>query len=905
MPETNETADLLEQVSGGDGAASNDGDQARPQDTSAIAYCQEHLSDAHRAMLLDESAISPEVVAARGYRTVTSPADLADLGFAPSQRKVPGLLLPLHPTDGGEPPLCVYRPDRPRELRDRRTGKARVLKYEVPKGAGTRLDCPPVCQPMLADPAVPLWVTEGIKKADALASRGLCAIALLGVWNWRGRNDFGGVVVLADFDFVALNGRDVRLVFDSDVMVKPQVRAALDRLTAVLQRKGAHVAAVYLPHGKDGKTGVDDYLAAGHTVEELEALVEAPRPELKAAAPTVELLEAPPEAMRRPMALVGGKGYLATSLWVKETHTEMLDKRTGEVVRLEEPVVKTGPRLFVLSDDGQVYGAGGDHPLEELGFEVDLPDLPRNGALLSTAGVRRYRAGERPEAADVVARVARVYDRYIDFTSSLGDQATMCRFMACLSLSTYFLPAWSVVGYPWLTGEKGSGKTQAGMVWALTSYLGAMVLSSGSFAALRDLAEAGAALCYDDAEVLSDPRKCDPDKRELALAGYRRGSQVPLKEKDPDGDRWVTRWVNAFAPRAFTAIASPDNVLASRCIVVPLVRTADPRRANADPGNTDRWPVDRRALIDDSWALALALLVEAETVWDELERDVAYTGRDFEPWRAVVATARLLDRHGAQGLEEDVRAVMRRYFAERADILGDDWTVAVVRALVGYAEEHLDDAAAQGRLVGHMDTLDTSDTCMGEWTLSASQVSETIKSAGGQDDEEGAAWATPTRVGKILAHLRLRAVRKSNKRRARGWGFTLDDARRLALAFHVDTPLLQMDTCADTSAHPSHTSVRSVQSVHVSDADAGNGHHGPVDPAHDVAPYGAYRRAMEARGQEPLSVPEWAQAGRPKGPAGDDGEWEEIAPDAPQEPGGVFRMDLATGKSYRRAGGAI
>ena len=58
---------------------------------------------------------------------------------------------------------------------------ARPIKYEMPKDSGIRLDCPPMCQPQLADPRVPLWITEGQKKADALASRGLCAVALLGV----------------------------------------------------------------------------------------------------------------------------------------------------------------------------------------------------------------------------------------------------------------------------------------------------------------------------------------------------------------------------------------------------------------------------------------------------------------------------------------------------------------------------------------------------------------------------------------------------------------------------------------------------------------------------------------------------------------------------------------------------
>ena len=37
-------------------------------------------------------------------------------------------------------------------------------------------------------------------------------------------------------------------MFDNDVMTKREIRQALDRVTAHLQCKGAHVTAVYLPH---------------------------------------------------------------------------------------------------------------------------------------------------------------------------------------------------------------------------------------------------------------------------------------------------------------------------------------------------------------------------------------------------------------------------------------------------------------------------------------------------------------------------------------------------------------------------------------------------------------------------------------------------------------------------------
>jgi len=173
----------------------------------------QRLSRPHLEMLRRGSGISDAVIAARGYRTVTDPKELAALGFMPQQRRVPGLLLPLWTTDADPtgPVLHVYRPDAPRFFDEKGKGRLpdgtypqRVAKYEIPQGAAMRLDCPPPCRAALGDPAVPLWITEGQKKADALASLGLCALALLGVWNWRGRNGLGGLTALADWEAVAL-----------------------------------------------------------------------------------------------------------------------------------------------------------------------------------------------------------------------------------------------------------------------------------------------------------------------------------------------------------------------------------------------------------------------------------------------------------------------------------------------------------------------------------------------------------------------------------------------------------------------------------------------------------------------------------------------------------------------------
>jgi hypothetical protein len=188
------------------------------------------LAAHHRDMLERESGIASKVVEARGCRTVHKKAALETLGFGRAQRNVPGLLFPLHGPGGGIA-LYQFRPDEPR-IKD-----GRPVKYETPGGSRMVLDVPPFAREKLGDPAVPLFITEGIKKGDALVSRGLCAIALIGVWNWRGTNESGGKTALPEWEYIALNDREVYIVFDSDVMLKPQVYDALARLKPFLESR--------------------------------------------------------------------------------------------------------------------------------------------------------------------------------------------------------------------------------------------------------------------------------------------------------------------------------------------------------------------------------------------------------------------------------------------------------------------------------------------------------------------------------------------------------------------------------------------------------------------------------------------------------------------------------------------
>lgn len=381
-----------------------------------------------------------------------------------------------------------------------------------------------------------------------------------------------------------------------------------------------------------------------------------------------EILDDAPLVMRKPLAIIGNNAYAA--IW---PHIKII------VPESDQKDINATRQLCIVRSDGEWFG-GGRRPLSELGFEVALKEIPPDDKLWSTKSAKGYAHNERVDPCEVFKQVVEVIDRFIDFDRSLADQRTMSELVACCIFSTWFLDAFKVIGFLWPNGEPGSGKTQLLTLIAELGYLGQLILAGSSYASLRDLADYGATLCFDDAESVTDVKRTDPDKRTLLLAGNRRGNSVTLKE--PDGERgWRTRHVNTFCMRAFSATQLPDRVLGSRSIILPLIRTANPYRANADPLEYSLWPHDRRTLLDSLWSMALASLTELETYEAKVNRTASLTGRNLEPWRAGLAVAAWLQDKGASNLYDRLSRLSVHYQSERQKVSTDDVVVLVIRAL--------------------------------------------------------------------------------------------------------------------------------------------------------------------------------------------------------------------------------
>jgi hypothetical protein len=545
-------------------------------------------------------------------------------------------------------------------------------------------------------------------------------------------------------------------------------------LTDARERKklAARMAAAL---GADEEALASDLEKAWHeNVDRLRREREQARAGSAEAVVTVELLDAQPEEIHRPLTLVAGHAYAAAWCKRKTSVSKSVDGATGAVTVHDPPLVTVEDCQLVIRDDGRAFADAdvlpGVRPLAELGLPVRLPSPLPPGKGWSGAGVKRYLAGERPDPEDVFDRLVTATDRFLDFSRSLDDQRTMCELIGCYGLATYLLDALNVIGYVWPNGEPGSGKTTLLHVVVGYAYLGQVILAGSTYPTLRDLADYGATLGFDDAEAVMDAKRTDPDKRTLLLAGNRRGATIAFKEQV--GDRWQTRYVSTFCPRMFSAIRLPDPVLGSRTIVVPLVRSGDEAKTKADPADDSCWPCDRRRLVDDLWALGLANLRYLAEHDREAACRARLSGRALEPWRAILAVAHWLEyRHDVAGLFERLEGLSVAYQRERADHEENDMTRVLYRVLLGLV---------RGRSPGETVGLVPGDLAKSMCALASA---DDLVSAENLADP-GKPYTTARKVGWLLRRQRFRRGERSE--RAKKWSATVAEILAGARAYGVE-----------------------------------------------------------------------------------------------------------------------
>lgn len=121
--------------------------------------------------------------------------------------------------------------------------------------------------PLMQDYSQSLIITEGEKKSAKACLSGYPTIGLGGVYSFRSARL--GISFLPELERIKWARRRVYIAYDSDARTNPQVCHALTALAEELTQRGALPYTMVLPSIYDDgrKTGLDDLLVAGHSLD--------------------------------------------------------------------------------------------------------------------------------------------------------------------------------------------------------------------------------------------------------------------------------------------------------------------------------------------------------------------------------------------------------------------------------------------------------------------------------------------------------------------------------------------------------------------------------------------------------------------------------------------------------------
>jgi hypothetical protein len=234
----------------------------------------QHLADLRR------SGLSDEQIQACGFYSLRDPVQINTYlrWRGGGERLASCLAIPFRDRQGNTNGYVRLKPDKPRKNKD-----GKLIRYESPKGQPNRAYFPPGTIAALSDPAKPLLITEGEKKAAEADQEEFPCIGLTGVYGWQQKriDQTQPRVLIEDLAGIAWTRRQVTIIYDSDASEKQGVVWGEWHLAEALERSGAVVRVVRLPAGPKGaKQGLDDFLVA-QGPEALRQLIATATPAVK------------------------------------------------------------------------------------------------------------------------------------------------------------------------------------------------------------------------------------------------------------------------------------------------------------------------------------------------------------------------------------------------------------------------------------------------------------------------------------------------------------------------------------------------------------------------------------------------------------------------------------------------
>jgi hypothetical protein len=240
--------------------------------------------------------------------------------------------------------------------------------------------------------------------------------------------------------------------------------------------------------------------------------------------------------------------------------TVSMIERTKDYKLNIQPYLVTSQRELHRLDDKQIMTLNGK--------EIALRVIPEGSEFLMRwkhSDIQRFLQGETASPEEVFNTVHDLFTRYVDFKSPAD-----AKVLTLWVIGTYFYTMFPAYPYLALNGPKNSGKSTVLRVAQPLAFNMVNTSDPTGPSMFRLIHTTSCTVGIDEAERYHNPR--DPAMqqiRQLLNSGYKQG--MPAIRLI--GEDMKPQAFDVYSPKILAAIAGLEDVLASRCIAVPMRRT--------------------------------------------------------------------------------------------------------------------------------------------------------------------------------------------------------------------------------------------------------------------------------------------------------------------------------------------
>jgi DNA primase len=266
--------------------------------------------------------------------------------------------------------------------------------------------------------------------------------------------------------------------------------------------------------------------------------------------------------------------------------------------------------------------------------EVALKVIPDGSEFLMRwryTDIRRYLDGESIQPGAVFTVIHDLFKTYVDFRSDIES-----RLLTLWAIGTYFYTMFPAYPYLALNGPKNSGKSTVMRVLQPLAFNMITTSDPTGSSMFRLIHQTSCTVGIDEAERYHNPK--DPGMqqiRQLLNSGYKQG----MPAIRVTGDDLKPQAFDVYSPKILAAIMGLEDILASRCIAIPMRRTT--RKMPSFPPDFDGAPLRHQLYV-------LALTHFQVVYRNYFERSELHKlhNRSGELWSPLVALAAFFEEQG-------------------------------------------------------------------------------------------------------------------------------------------------------------------------------------------------------------------------------------------------------------------